>query len=143
MADPIIGTWKLNVAQSKFSPVFLAMLKRAAPKESTEVYKEIEGDQIEFTGTAIRTDGSSSSWKLVWPRQGGTVKVLEGGIPGLSYVQTLIEPGHWYVTALMNGIQMGVRSKSFSQDGKVMNQMVKGFDLEGNLIEQIEVFDKQ
>jgi hypothetical protein len=42
-ADPIIGSWKLNIAKSTFPPTL-----QAGPKEHTEVYREIEGDQIEL-----------------------------------------------------------------------------------------------
>src|SRR5579863_1685521 len=111
-ADPIIGTWKLNLAQSKFSPAMEAITKRPPPKEYTEVYREIEGDQIEFTSNTILSDGSSRKGHLIWPRQGGTVKVVDGGVEGLTYVETLIGPGEWYVTALQNGKQFGIRHKT-------------------------------
>jgi hypothetical protein len=71
-ADPIIGSWKLNLAKSKFST------PGSAPKELTEVYREIEGNQIERTATAISADGSSGSMKLTWPRQGGDRKSSAG-----------------------------------------------------------------
>jgi len=43
-ADPLIGTWKLNVAKSKFSADFLAFEKAVAPKESTLVIRELNTD---------------------------------------------------------------------------------------------------
>jgi hypothetical protein len=64
-ANPIIGTWKLNLAQSKFAP------GQAIPQEQTEVYKEIEGNQIELTYTSKGTDGSSDLLKIIFPAQGG------------------------------------------------------------------------
>jgi hypothetical protein len=142
-ADPIIGTWKLNVAKSKFSPVLQAITKRPPPKEYTEVYWEIEGDQIEFTNNEILPDGSSRSGHLIWPRQGGSVKVLQGGVEGLTYVETLVGPGDWYVTALQNGKQFGVRHKTLSKDGKTKRETISGTDAEGRPFEQIEVFDRQ
>src|SRR5579862_2075608 len=111
-ADPIIGTWKLNIAKSKFSPAMQAITKRPPPKEYTEVYREIEGDQIEYTMNEILQDGSSRSGHLIWPRQGGTVNVLQGGVEGLTYVETLVGPGDWYVTALRKGEQFGIRHKT-------------------------------
>ena len=53
-ADPIIGTWKLNVEESKFSPILKDI--QPPPKERTEVYREIEGDLIEFSSTTIAQD---------------------------------------------------------------------------------------
>ena len=48
-ADPIIGTWKLNISKSKFSPIVLAMKNQPSPKEETEVYREVDTDWIEFS----------------------------------------------------------------------------------------------
>ena len=62
--DPVIGSWKLNIAQSKFSPRLLAAQRLAAPKERTEVYREIEAHRIELTSTEIRIDGSSGGGNL-------------------------------------------------------------------------------
>jgi hypothetical protein len=65
-ADPIIGTWKLNVEKST-----------VPHKEYTEIYKEVGQDQIELTRFGIYGFGTKFNEKLTWPRQGGVV-VLEG-----------------------------------------------------------------
>jgi hypothetical protein len=136
-ADPIIGTWKLNLGKSKFST------PGSAPKKLIEVYREIEDNQIERTATMILADGSSDSMKLTWPRQGGTVRVLRGDSPEVSYVQVLIEPGNWYVTTLHDGIQVGIRHKTFSKNGKIMIQTHKGINRQGKPFEDVEVYDRQ
>jgi hypothetical protein len=143
-ADPIIGTWKLNVAKSKFSHVLLADQKQAAPKEGMEVYREIEGDQIEFTSKGTRTDGSSDSTKWTWPRQGGLVRRLDAPLPAETiYVETVAEPGNWYVTILQKGKQVRLIHKIFSKDGKTMTQTLTGADAQGKPFEQVQVFDRQ
>jgi len=142
-ADPIVGTWKLNIAKSNFSPVLQAVTKRAAPKEHTEIYREIDGDLIEFTTTEIRADGSSDSGRLTWPRQGGMVKVLEGQ-SGLLLIESFIGPGNWYVTGLLkDGRQFGVRHKTVSKDGKTLRQTITGMDQGGKAFEQLEVYERQ
>ena|SRR5579862_682276 len=142
-ADPIIGTWKLNVAESQFSPIVQAIRKQAPAKERSEVYREIEGDQIELTGETVRTDGSSSSYRFIWPRQGGTATALEAGLEGVAYIEILIAPGDWYVTVLRDGKQAAVMHKTVSKDGRTMHYTIKGADQEGNPFEQLEVFDRQ
>ncbi len=143
-ADPIIGTWKLNFAKSKFPPIALAMMNRAAPKEMIDVYRAIEGNQIEFTRKEIRTDGSTHSTKAIWPQQGGDVKVLQyPDTPGPSSVAMLIEPGNWYVTYMRDGIQVAIGQKTVSQDGKTMRCTLKGIDPQRKSFERIEVFDRQ
>lgn len=82
-ADPMIGTWSLNVSRSAFSPAVAARLG-PPPKQQTEIYREIEGNQIEFSSTQTQADGSSASFKYIWPApEGGAVKVEQfpGGEP--------------------------------------------------------------
>ena len=73
-ADPIIGTRRLNLAKSKFvqgAPKEQTnTVRRAAPKEFTEIYREIDGDLIELTAT----DGSSNPEKFTFPKQGAINK---------------------------------------------------------------------
>jgi hypothetical protein len=126
-ADPIIGTWKLNIAKSVIIQTDL--------KERTEAYREIEGDQIERSSGPFVTH--------TWPRQGGMAKIQFPGSEGITFVQTLIAPGEWYVTTMRNGKQISVRHKVISKDGKTMTQTYRGTDSEGKPFEQLEVYDKQ
>jgi hypothetical protein len=136
-ADPIIGTWKLNLEESKFPPT------EVMPKERTEVYRELAVDQMEFTATGTEANGSPISFKATWPSQGGTVDILQGGDEKTSYIETLIEPGNWYVTVLQNGKQTGVINKTFSKDGKRMRQTYRGTDAQGNPFERLSVYDRE
>ena len=135
-ADPIIGTWRLNVEKSERST------SAAVPvKEQIEVYREIDNDLIELTLTRTRTDGSFSSSKLTWPVQGGAVKGNRR--EGQSLVETLIAPGEWYVTYMRDGKQYLTVHKAVSKDGKTLTQTFKGVDSSGKLIEATAVFDRQ
>lgn len=136
-ADPIIGTWKLNLAESKFPAT------EALPKERTEVYRELDVDQMEFIATGTDANGSPILFKGTWPQQGGNVKILEGGNEGISYVETLIEPGNWYVTVIQNGRQTGVIHKTISKDGKRMRQTYRSTDARGNPFERLSLYDRQ
>ncbi|MBK6453660.1 MAG: hypothetical protein IPF84_14585 [Proteobacteria bacterium] len=48
-ADPVIGTWQINVAKSKFSP-------GPAPKSDTRIYAATEQGTA-MTWTSVGTDG--------------------------------------------------------------------------------------
>jgi hypothetical protein len=144
-ADPIIGKWKLNIAKSK-----LRSGQQVTAKERTDVYREIEGGQIEWTRTEIRTDGSLSSSRLIWPQQGGIViLLLPGKEPvtktpeGESIIETLIEPGNWCITRLRDAKQRSVYQKIVSNDGKMLSVSVKGYDEQGKPYESLTVYDKQ
>jgi hypothetical protein len=135
-ADPIIGTWELNLEESKFPAT------EVMPKERTEVYRELDVDQMEFIATGIDGNGSPISFKATWPQQGGTVDILQGGDEETSYVETLIEPGNWYVTVLQNGKQTGIIHKTFSKDGKRMQQTYRSTDEQGNPFERLSLYDR-
>ena len=79
---------------------------------------------------------------MLWPVQGGTVKVESGGVPGFSYVEALLAPGEWLVIALQDGRQVGARHKLVSEDGKTMRQTVTGVAPDGKPIEQVEVYER-
>lgn len=128
-ADPIIGTWKLNVAKSKIPQ------SESSPKEQTEIYREV-GSNIEFSVTTTQTDGSVVSGKLSWPKEGGAVKAVAGQVPkGRSYVEILVGPGEWYAAVLNNGKQLGFIHKTISKDRKTMIQTFGD--------ETVWVFDRQ
>jgi hypothetical protein len=140
-ADPIIGTWRLNLFQSKFSPVSSEMVD-PRPKLHIETYREIE-DRIEVSGTVTRLDGSSTSGKLSWSKQGGVVKLEKAAVSDLSIVEALLAPGEWLVIVMQDGRQVATRRKVISKDGKTMRQTVRSFAPDGKPIEQMEVYERQ
>ena len=141
-ADPIVGTWKLNLKKSKISPNGPAIQKEQIPKEMTETYRELSNGRIELTVKDTAIDGSSEMSVFTYPIQGGIVEVKNGDT-SRSYVQTRIAPGEWYVTVLEDGKQIRTRHKKISKDGKTMRQTYRGLYYEGKPFELLQVFDKQ
>jgi hypothetical protein len=129
--DPIVGTWKLDVGKSKLVPSL------SPPRAQTEVYRELPSGQIELELTKINDHGASDSMTLAWPAGGGVVQDPRGSLPkGVTAVETLLEPGDWYVTFLMDG-------KLISRDRQTMRQTLKGVDPQGRYVEQIQVLNRQ
>jgi hypothetical protein len=142
--DPTVGTWKLNVAKSKFSPVLLALLNQAPPKEETVVFRELGTDEFEATITGAQTDGKPIAVKSTSPRQGGAVKIQQGNLPdGMTLVVTRIDQNNSYLTFMLNGKQILVCQSVISKDGKKTTNTYKGLDPQGKPFEQVAVFDKQ
>jgi len=136
-ADPRVGTWKLNLAQSKLPPS-----TGAAIKEETAVVREV-GDQFETAFTSTRTDSSTTTNKFTEPQKGGAIGRQPAYPEGESGVATMIGPGNWYVTFLQNGKQVRVYHNVISKDGKTMRETYRGTDAKGKPIEGSAVFDKQ
>jgi hypothetical protein len=134
-ADPIIGTWKLNVEKST-----LMQARQESSKESMEVYREIENGEIEM----VR---SPSGTVVTWPKQGGiALSTRQSPAPsteGNWLVQTLVAPGEWYVTYIDNHKQIGFIHKVVSNDGKTMTQTMKFADDQGGFTEQVRVYERQ
>ncbi len=138
-ADPSVGTWKLNVAKSKFSQG-----QKVTPKEGTIVVQELATGEFELTLARTMTDGSKTSNKMTWPQQGGTLQSQGGAIPeGTSVTVTMIEPGEWYTTYLQKGKQVQLIHSVISKDGKTMHLTTKGMDAQGKPTEASSVWDKQ
>jgi hypothetical protein len=130
-ADPMAGTWKLNVAKSTIQP------GPTAPKELTQVIR-ILGDQVEVVLKGTQTDGSPISINGTTPKQGGVSKPLQGSLTeGFIYVQTVIDAYNGFGTILMDGKQVQVRHTVISKDGKTMTVTYKG------ILEDLYIFDKQ
>ena len=134
-ADPRVGTWKLNIAQTKSN--------QPLPKEETVVCQAV-GDRFEVTFTGIATNGSPFSLKTTYPAGGGETKYLSSPNPqGTSFIATEIEPTNWYTTMLKDGKQVRLYHYVISKDGKTMRATATGMDSQGKPINALEVWDKQ
>lgn len=137
-ADPTLGTWKLNIAQSKFSG-------RSAPKEETLVAKAV-GDQIEVTLTVTAVNGSAFSMREMRPAEGGVIKIESSSnppAPGVTVVVTEVAPGSFYETFLKDGKQVRLNHIVVGKDGKTIRETVKGISDDGKPLDELLVWDKQ
>jgi len=140
-ADPIAGTWKINLEKSKFPERF------PAPKENTEIYREVGPDQIEMTYSSSNRDGTSNLAICTYPAQGGAMVCRQEGavgeMEGISLFQMFVGPGEWYAIYIQNGKQVGTRHKVVSKDGKTMRQTMKAPEYMGKPLEAILIMEKQ
>ena len=138
VSHPLEGTWKLNVAQSKFAPN-----QTTAPKELTSVFRVV-GDHFEFTETGTQKDSVAIASKYAFYLNGGVFKALQPASPeGETSIETVIEPGNRYLTTLKDGKQIEVQHLVISKDGKTMSITDKGTDAKGKPYESVSVYDKQ
>ena len=133
-ADPSVGTWKLNIAKSKFPPT------EQAPREQTLVKRELGADQMELAITGVNADGSPLSMKMTHPPQGGLVS----GLPeGLMVILTVVAPGETLTTFIQNGKQAQMHHNTVSKDGKTMTQRIRYIGDTGQSVDYVEVWDRQ
>ena len=132
-----VGTWKLNVAKSKFPST------EPAPKEETLIIRVV-GDQFETVITGTRVDGTKISEKFMNPLQGGEGKYQEPTLPkGESVIQTRVDAYSVYFTTLQDGKQIERTHCVVSKDGKTITCTARGMDAKGKPYESLDYFEKQ
>jgi len=137
-ADPSEGTWKLNIAKSKFAPSVEAPMK-----EETIVKRALDADLFEVIVKGTRTDGSTFSEKITHPQKGGVQKTQPAPAAGEFYVVTVIGPGNFYITHIQNEKQVQVEQWVIDKDGKTGHNTIKGIDAKGKPYEEVGVWEKQ
>jgi hypothetical protein len=130
-ADPVVGTWKLNVEKSKFNA-------GAALTAGTRVYTEANGlytlDE-KLTGA----DGKDMSLRAQY-RNGKEEKQDTAGVTTLG---KKIDAKHWNFDLKKDGKVVGHVHRVISADGKTLTVHNTGMQLSGAMGDETLVFDKQ
>jgi hypothetical protein len=130
----LAGTWKLNVAKSRYSPAPM-------PRAESVTY-EAAGQSFTYVVTATEADGSPT-------RHTGTL-VFDGkdyptsGSPDYDAVSTKqIDPYTGETDRKKNGKVVQVAMRVLSRDGKTMTLTTKGSNAKGQTIDNVGVYDRQ
>lgn len=133
--DPVVGTWKLNLAKSTFNPA------AAAPKSQTRAYKAT-ADGIDMMFTGVAADGSAVNGKSTFKYDGKDYPIsgsADFDMLSLKRIDaTTIES-----TQKKAGKAVGTTTRSVSGDGKVLTLKSKGTTAKGQAYDNVMVFDKQ
>jgi hypothetical protein len=131
-SNPFVGTWKLNLAKSKF-------ISGTPPKEGMFTVQRVgDEDQITVNGTAA--DGSSFSLKYDLPDKGGAGKILAGPFDAVS--GKVIDDSTREVSFMKGGKEM-TYIRLVSKDGKTASETVKGTDPQGKPVSEVLLWEKQ
>jgi hypothetical protein len=134
--NPALGTWKLNVAKSKFTGV-------AAPKELTRTL-EADGDSVKYTYSGTTTDGSSISYSFTVKYDGKDYPVTGAAPGGFDMISIKrVTPYTFEATQKRGGNAAGSGKVTVSKDGKTTTVVLKGTDASGKATATTSVYDKQ
>lgn len=131
-ANPLLGTWELNVAKSKYTGM-------PAPKEVTRTV-EAESDSVKYTYAGTAADGSPISYGFTVKYDGKDYPMTgtaPGGVDMIAIKR--INPNAYEATQKKDGKVVVNTKVEVSKDGKVTTVTTKSVDSTG----YVAVFEKQ
>jgi hypothetical protein len=135
-ADNTLGTWKLDVAKSKYTPAPM-------PVKSLTITREASDGGVKVTTTGERTNGPINATYTA--KYDGTEVKVTGS--NLTYDTIAIKQVNAYTLTeerkKTGGSYKGTSRIVVSNGGKTMTTTVKGTNDQGKAFTQTFVFDKQ
>lgn len=132
-ASPMMGTWKLNEAKSKFAP--------GAPKNHTVVY-EAAGDSVKVTVDGTDADGKAlhNEWTGKFD---GKDYAVTGDPTSDTRAYKKVNDNTLDMTIKKDGKVTATGTIVVSADGKTRTVTTSGTDAKGKTVKNTAVYDKQ
>jgi hypothetical protein len=133
-ANPIIGTWKLNEAKSKFAP--------GATKNTVVTYAPTKDDMVKCTVDGVDKDGKPTHWTWVGKFDGKPYPIK--GSPSfdtLTYKPVNDRTNNTVATKAGKVVMTGVLI--VAKDGKSRVVRLTGTDANGKKFTDMTYYDKQ
>jgi hypothetical protein len=131
-ANPLLGTWKLNTAKSKYTGSTM-------PKEMTRTV-EAAGDSVKYTYAGTAADGSSISYSFTVKYDGKDYPMTGTAPGGIDMIAIKRINANTYEATQKKGGKVAANTKAeVSKDGKVTTITSKGVDSTS----YVAVYDKQ
>jgi hypothetical protein len=132
-ADPVVGTWQLNVAKSKFAG--------AAPKSAVRVYTESAAG-ITVKVTTVAANGTSSAEESTF-KYDGREYPYSGSTDFDSLSLTRKDANTVQSTQKKAGKVIGSTVRTVSKDSKVLTLVSKRTGADGKPFSITQVFDRK
>jgi hypothetical protein len=133
-SDSRIGTWKLNVAKSKYSP--------GPPPQSQTLKVEPSGQGEKVTSEVVAADGTRTTTQYTANFDGKDYPLTGSQIADTVSLKR-IDARTTERTDKKGGTVAQTIRRVVSADGKTMNVTVKGKNAQGQEMSNVVVFEKQ
>ena len=130
-----VGTWKLNLAKSKFQP-------GQAPKSTTLVY-EAAGAGIKVTVDTVPADGPAIHYTYTANYDGKDNPVTGNNPDRDMTARTRVNATTTKSVTKKGGKIMTNQTNVMSVDGKMMTITTTGTNAKGQKVDSVSVYDKQ
>ena len=138
-SNPQVGTWKLNLAKSKFSPA------GATPKSVTLTI-QAQGDGAKVSLEGVAADGSRIAFSFTTNYDGKDSPISGVGAPNGGEDAVAVKrvgANTTTTTAKKAGKAVGTNRTVVSKDGKVTTITAKGINAQGQPTNTTTVWEKQ
>ena len=134
--SPFAGTWKLNVAKSKYG-------SGAAPKSSTITTKVNADGTITQSWDTVPATGAPLKYELTFKADGKDYTYKGGNPAADSAAYKSVDPRSWDVTAKKGGKVVITTHTVLSADGKTRTATQTVTDAQGKTATNTLVYEKQ
>jgi hypothetical protein len=129
------GTWKPNVAKSKYSP--------GPPPKSAMIKWEPLADGFTFTTDTVNAQGQAVRTETIEKRDGSDAPVKGAQTPGTTRFLKRIDDRTYEDGDKVNGKTTITRRLVIAPDGKTLTVTAKGTNAQGQVVNNVVVYDKQ
>ncbi len=135
-ADVTVGTWKLNLTKSRYSPANLA------PKSQTLMVTAVSGGGNKFVVDVVDADGKKIHYEYTTQNDGKDATIT--GDPNRDTTAVTRIDDSTYNAVNKKGGKVTTTSKTvFSKDGKTRTITTTGTNPQGQKVDNTTVWDKQ
>jgi len=134
-SDPLMGTWKLNVAKSRFVP-------GPPPQSSIVAYEPYGKDGFKVTSDTVNAEGKSLHVVYAAEYDAKGYPITGDPTHDMNYVKRINLYTHQIVNK-KNGKITATSLRVISKDGKTMSITTKGTNPGGQKVYRVQVYDKQ
>jgi len=134
-ADPQIGTWKLNVAKSTFSP------GPAPTSGTTKIEAAGAGAKLIVDQTAA--DGAARHWEFTADYDGKDVPITGNNPDADTVARTRVNANTVETISKKAGKVVTTQRSTVSADGKTRTVTTKGVNAAGKTVNNVAVYERQ
>jgi len=132
--DPLIGTWKLNLAKSKYTGI-------PAPKSQVYKYEANGPDGVKFTNDTVNADGTKVHAEYAVKFDGKEVAVKGDPLRDAT-TNKRVDANTTSGVSTLKGKPASSFTRVVSKDGKTLTVTAKGTQ-DGKPYDQVAVYDRQ
>ena len=136
-ADPFVGTWKLNLAKSRFNP-------DPPPQGGVIRIEEQDNGYIKWAADGVNSDGKTVHQECTAKYDGKDYPLtMTGGPPDLTIAIVRIDDNTHRVVIKRAGKESQTGLESVSKDGQTMSATSTGINAQGQKFSRARIFDRQ